>query len=245
MQAKKFLIVLVGAVLGGMAGATEPVVMREVPFEAPDPSPLPLEAKIYPLEARIEQQSPDLSPRVLEAALSSLDCARKDGLVKGEGERWLTIIDYSLPSTEPRLWVLDLERGAVAFRERVAHGRNTGENSAAIFSNVDGSHQSSIGLFRTAETYIGANGYSLRLDGLEPGINDRARERQIVIHGADYVSEDFIAKTGRLGRSWGCPALPVATAKPLIDTIRGGTLLFSWYPDPKWLSSSSFLRCSA
>jgi len=195
--------------------------------------------------AKIEAQSPDLSARVLDAAVDSLDCAARRGLVEPRGERWLTVIDYSLPSTAPRLWVLDLQRGEVAFHERVAHGRNSGEDRAVAFSNQEGSLRSSLGLFRTAETYVGDNGYSLRLDGLEPGVNDHARGRQIVMHGAPYVSDAAIAKTGRLGRSWGCPALPPGVARQVIDTIRGGTLLFSWYPDDAWLSNSSFLRCSA
>ncbi|HND28883.1 MAG TPA: murein L,D-transpeptidase catalytic domain family protein [Myxococcota bacterium] len=245
MHAKTVAIIVVGVALWGVAWATVPSVVGELLQGSPELPEGPDDAQIQLLEARLEQESPDLSPRVLDAALSSMSCARKEGLVKGAGERWLTIIDYSLPSTEPRLWVLDLEKGSVAFRERVAHGKNTGGNQALFFSNEDGSHQSSIGLFRTAETYVGSNGYSLRLDGLEPGVNDRARERQIVIHGADYVSDAFIAKTGRIGRSWGCPALSQAVARPLIDTIQGGTLVFSWYPDPQWLSSSSYLRCPA
>lgn len=245
MHARTYAIVLVGVVLGSVAGAAVPPVVGDRMSGVTEPPTGPPGPRIPSLEVRIGEQSPDISPQVLEAALNSLDCARKEGVVQGEKDRWLTIIDYSLPSTQHRLWVLDLQQGTVAFRERVAHGRNTGEDRAFSFSNEEGSHKSSIGLFRTAETYVGANGYSLRLDGLESGVNDRARERQIVIHGADYVSEEFIAKAGRLGRSWGCPALPPATAKPLIDTIRGGTLVFSWYPDPQWLSSSSFLRCSA
>lgn len=197
------------------------------------------------LASRLEEQAPGLSPQVLDAALSSRECAKRQGLIDEQGERYLTVIDYSLPSTEPRLWVFDLAEGEVAFHERVAHGRNTGEERAVSFSNVEGSLQTSLGLFRTAETYVGSNGYSLRLDGLEPGVNDRARERAIVVHGAPYVSDEFIAKTGRIGRSWGCPALPQPVAREVIDTIRGGTLLFSWYPDTAWLQSSSFLSCSA
>ncbi len=183
------------------------------------------------------------SPRALDAAMRSLECARSRGLV-AEDSRWLTIIDYSLPSTDERLWVLDLQSGQVAFHERVAHGRNTGDLSAERFSNTDGSLQSSLGVFLTAETYVGDNGYSLKLDGLEPGVNDHARRRAIVMHGAPYVSDDFVSRTGRLGRSWGCPALSQAVAREVIDTIRGGTLVVSWYPDPAWLQSSSFLRCS-
>ena len=111
----------------------------------------------------------------------------------------LAVIDYSLPSTQPRLWVFDLDRGRLLFEELVAHGRGTGERLAEHFSNVEGSQMSSLGLFRAADTYDGANGYSLRLHGLEPGFNDRALERAIVMHGAPYVSEDSLASTGGSG----------------------------------------------
>ena len=157
----------------------------------------------------------------------------------------LTVIDYSKPSTERRLWVLDALTGAVRFRELVAHGRATGENFARRFSNEPGSRQSSLGLFRTAETYQGVHGYSLRLDGLEPGVNDRARARAIVIHGADYATPAFFARFGRLGRSWGCPALDPAVHREVIDTIRGGTALFAYYPDEAWLATSPYLHCAA
>lgn len=157
--------------------------------------------------------------------------------------RRITVIDYSRPSTERRLWVIDLSTGATLFHEYVAHGRNTGEDLAVAFSNRPGSHQSSLGVFRTAETYQGQHGLSLRLDGLEPGVNDRARERAIVVHGADYVSEAFIAAHGRAGRSWGCPALPEDRAPTIIPAIAGGQLLVAWYPDPEWWEASPFLNC--
>ena len=153
----------------------------------------------------------------------------------------LTVIDYSRPSTEPRLWVIDLASGALLFRELVAHGKNTGANLAARFSNNPESLQSSLGLFVTEGTYTGSNGYSLRLNGLEPGVNDRARERAIVMHGAPYVDQRTAASLGRLGRSWGCPALRPAIAHQVIDRIKGGSVIFAYYPDPAWLTSSRFL----
>jgi hypothetical protein len=160
-------------------------------------------------------------------------------------DQLLTVIDYSKPSTEPRLWVLDLARERVLFEERVAHGQGSGDNYATRFSNLEGSHQTSLGLFRTADTYVGTNGYSLRLDGLEPGVNDRARERAIVMHGAPYVSEGNIRTLGRLGRSHGCPALRPAIAREVIDTIKDGSLVFAYYPDRQWLNGSRFLNgCS-
>lgn len=177
----------------------------------------------------------------LELALRAYRCARARGLVS---EPILTLIDYSLPSTERRLWVLDVDSGEVRFHELVAHGRETGANHARAFSNVSGSLQSSLGLFRTAETYVGRHGYSLRLDGLEDGVNDRARERAIVMHGADYATAGFAAEHGRLGRSWGCPAVDPKVNRALIDTIRGGTAVFAYYPDAGWLSDSSYLACA-
>jgi len=151
---------------------------------------------------------------------------------RGIGNRnLLGIIDYSLPSTTRRFWVVDLANKRVLFHELVAHGKNTGENMATSFSNKEGSLQSSIGLFKTSSTYVGKHGYSLKLVGLEKGINDNAEARAIVIHGAWYVSDDFAKKYGRLGRSWGCPAVSTTVAKPLIDKIKDGVLIFVYYPD--------------
>ncbi len=145
----------------------------------------------------------------------------------------------------PRLWVIDLAARKVLFEELVAHGRETGANFAERFSNDEGSLQSSVGVFLTADTYVGENGYSLRLDGLEPGFNDHARARAIVMHGAPYVRPGMEAQ-GRLGRSWGCPALPLSSARQVIDTIKEGTLVVAYYPDAAWLQQSRFLNgCTA
>ena len=136
-----------------------------------------------------------------------------------------------------------MNRRELLFNELVAHGRNTGENLSVHFSDTLNSRQSSIGLFVTDETYVGSNGYSLRLDGLEPGFNSRARERAIVMHGAPYVNSEIAKAQGRIGRSWGCPALREAVARDVIDTIRGGGVIFSYYPDSDWLKTSRFLNC--
>ncbi len=157
----------------------------------------------------------------------------------------LTVIDYSLPSAVPRMWVIDMRSQRVLFHELVAHGRNSGERQATAFSNIPGSKQSSLGLFRAEETYQGRHGYSLRMSGLEYGVNDNARERAIVIHGADYVSPSFISRHGRLGRSWGCPALRREVSHRVIDTIKEGSAVFAYYPDEDWLRQSEYLRCEA
>ena len=182
-----------------------------------------------------------MSRDVVALALGAVRC----GVTSGDlvDPRTLTVIDYSRPSTEPRLWTFDLQTGALLFTEHVAHGQRTGENMAVNFSDVLESRQSSIGLFRTDDTYVGRNGYSLRLDGLEPGFNGHARERAIVMHGAPYVDAATAAKQGRLGRSWGCPAVRDAIARELIDTIKGGGVVFSYYPDAEWLRTSRFLTC--
>ncbi|MEG0948178.1 MAG: murein L,D-transpeptidase catalytic domain family protein [Bacteroidales bacterium] len=153
----------------------------------------------------------------------------------------LTLIDFSKPSTEERLYVFDLRHKKLLFKSHVAHGRNSGANFANSFSNKNGSNKSSLGFYLTAETYQGKNGYSLKLDGLEKNINDNARQRAIVIHGAAYANPD-ITKTGRLGRSLGCPALPQKLNKPIIDTIKDGSVLFIYAPDDNYTKSSSFLQ---
>jgi hypothetical protein len=167
-----------------------------------------------------------LSPRAMAASLDAVACARARGIAGRDD--LLTLIDYSLPSTSARLWVLDLAHGKVLFHELVAHGAGSGDNYATRFSNADQSRQTSLGLFLTGGTYEGGNGYSLRLNGLDPGVNDRAEERRIVIHGAWYVSADHAQRFGRLGRSWGCPALPVESAHAVIDAIKGGSFVYAY-----------------
>jgi hypothetical protein len=154
----------------------------------------------------------------------------------------ITIIDFSLPSDKERLWVLDLIQKKVLFRCLVSHGRNSGELMAENFSNTPGSNASSPGFYTTGETYIGKHGLSLTLDGLEMGINDKARARAIVIHGADYVSSDFVRNHGRLGRSQGCPAVPAELSKEIIQTIKGGSCLFIYVPKTSYTSNSPIIN---
>lgn len=193
-------------------------------------------AGVSPLHHQLLQLAPSATPEALRLAAQSLNCADPSA------ER-LAVIDYSLPSTEPRMWVFDLRQHALLFEELVSHGQGSGDALAEVFSNIPESHQSSIGLFRTMNSYYGRNGYSLRLDGLEPEINDLAFERAIVIHGADYVSDEFIVQTGRLGRSHGCPAVREDITYPLIDSLKENQYVFAYYPDEEWLATSQFLRC--
>lgn len=194
------------------------------------------------LVATLAKAAPSADPKVIALAVSAVDCATTHGMSPSDR---LAVIDYSLPSTKPRLWVFDLNSRKLLYRELVAHGRNSGENYPQHFSNALGSLQSSLGLFRTLDTYSGSNGYSLRMDGLEAGVNDKALERAIVMHGAPYVDEKTANKQGRLGRSWGCPALRSGVAKQVIDTLKGGQFIFSYYPDRDWLASSQYLNCNA
>ena len=171
-----------------------------------------------------------VNPDVFEMALAAASCAQRAGAV--DQPATLTVIDYSLPSTAKRMWVYDLRNQTLLYEELVSHGQGSGENMASRFSNVPNSYQTSLGLFVTAEPYVGKNGYSLRLDGLEAGVNDRARERAIVMHGAPYVSEEFVSSND--------------IARGLIDTVKGGGLVFAYAKDPAWLRSSAYLgQCAA
>jgi hypothetical protein len=191
----------------------------------------------------ILKQTNNLRPEVLELALEAYEQAEAGGHVR---RPVLTIIDYELPSYQQRLWVIDMKVGRVLHQEWVAHGMGTPRGSggtmeeALSFSNDKGTLKSSLGLFITAETYYGRHGYSLKLDGLEEGVNDNARERLIVLHGADYVTED--RAEGRLvGRSWGCPAVRPGVSRILIDAIKEGSVLWIYYPLDEWLEESEFL----
>ncbi|MBD8642315.1 murein L,D-transpeptidase catalytic domain family protein [Stenotrophomonas sp. CFBP 13724] len=192
------------------------------------------------LGAILARVAPNADRKVLQLAASAMRCALRRPELGVVPDR-LGVIDYSRPSTQQRLWVFDLRRQRLLFEEWVAHGRNSGADRTEHFSNREGSFMSSIGAFTAKETYVGGNGYSLRLDGLEPGFNDHARERAIVIHGAPYVNPSAARLQGRLGRSLGCPAVRLTVAKPLIDALSGGTMVFAYYPDQDWLKRSQLL----
>ncbi|MDX5446199.1 MAG: murein L,D-transpeptidase catalytic domain family protein [Zoogloeaceae bacterium] len=208
-----------------------------VAFSGPAPA-VPTVAES--IVADLASHAPGLDRQVLRHAVSAMHCALTHG---AEPAQRLAVIDYSLPSSERRLWIFDLPTRRLLLADYVAHGNRSGDNQATRFSNVVGSHQSSLGLFRAAETYHGKHGYSLRMDGLESGVNDRARERAIVIHGADYVDPSWIARQGRIGRSQGCPAVRQEIVRTVVDTLKGGQFVFAYYPDLEWLQSSAFLNC--
>jgi len=187
-----------------------------------------------------QADSSELPPlHLLQTALAGYEILVKDNLISRP--EVITIIDFSLQSDRERLWVVDLKQGKVLFHCLVSHGRNSGELMAENFSNIPGSNESSPGFYVTSETYIGKHGLSLALDGLETGINDKARQRSIVIHGADYVSDDFIRSHGRLGRSLGCPAVPVELSEEIIKTIKGGSCLFIYVPKESYISNSNII----
>lgn len=167
-----------------------------------------------------------------------------EGYYKIENRRRdvLTLIDFSRPSTDKRLFVFDMKQRKVLFSSVVSHGRNSGDTYATSFSNEYGSYKSSLGFYLTESTYQGKNGYSLILNGLERGINDRARERAIVMHGAAYADPSVLAGGGRLGRSLGCPAVPQKLSRPIIDAIKGGSVMYIYAETPDYLAHSSILK---
>jgi hypothetical protein len=187
----------------------------------------------------INHQAPNIDQNVLRLSLIAYIRAHHRGM---DNKQLLTIVDYSKPSAERRLWVVDLKHEKVLFNTWVTHGKNSGTMTATSFSNQPGSLKSSIGVFMTTnEPYVGGNGYSLRLIGLERGINDNAYSRDIVVHGAWYADPAVAKKYGGLGRSWGCLAVSDKLAHPIINTIKDKTLIFVYYPDRKWLNKSAFL----
>jgi len=206
------------------------------------PDEIVFEDSVHALYDAINLQDYNLSYQVFKYAMTGYYNLRHQG--KLNDKKLLSIIDFSKKSSMKRFYTIDLEALAVKFYTYVSHGKNTGENEAKSFSNVVHSNQSSLGFYVTGETYIGSKGYSLKLDGMEQGYNDRIRERAVVIHNADYVSEAFIQKYGRLGRSQGCPALPVALGKKIIDVVKNKTAVFAYFNDEQYLQASSMLDAS-
>ena len=180
-----------------------------------------------------------LNRKAFELAQDGFEKLKKQGAVVNDNI--ISIVDFSLPSTEKRLYVVDLKNYRVLYKTYVAHGRNSGTLMANSFSNTPSSYKSSLGFYKTLGTYNGKHGYSLRLEGLEKGINDNAYERAIVMHGADYVSPSYIPKLGFIGRSQGCPAVSTREATPIINTIKNGSCLFIYSPSDSYQQRSSVL----
>lgn len=181
-----------------------------------------------------------LSEEAFQYAVKGYDYLKRNGRINNE--KVISIVDFTKPSTEKRLFVIDMERCKVLFNTYVAHGQGSGKEFANRFSNVPESFQSSLGFYVTTGTYNGKHGYSLHLEGLEKGINDKADERAIVIHGAPYVSESYIRSQGCLGRSWGCPAVPEKLCTPIIEKIKDGSCLFIYGKNKQYLRNSRILN---
>ena len=181
-----------------------------------------------------------LSKKVYELAIKGWQHLKSIGRVVNDNI--ISIVDFSQPSNKKRLYIIDLANGQLLFNTYVAHGKRSGKDVATHFSNRPKSLESSVGFYVTADPYIGANGYSLRLNGIESGFNSNASRREIVLHGADYVSERYISANGYLGRSWGCPAVPLEECREIIDSIKNGSCLFIYSPQVKYLKSSKVLN---
>ena len=192
-----------------------------------------------PFEKAVLKTAPTLNPQVLNEALMAYQSAKRQGV--WVAHPYLTIIDYSLPSSEKRLWLIDIKHQKSLLNVLVTHGSKSGALYPHAFSDRLGSHKSSVGLFRTGESYDGNQGYSMVLDGLEPGFNGNAKKRFIVMHSGWYATPCAVEKYGRLGRSWGCPVVDPQIVHYLIDTIKDGSLLFAYYPNSYWLHHSKFL----
>jgi hypothetical protein len=205
------------------------------------PEPNSVNALKMDFFTEVNLQDSGLSKDIFDLAIRGLSKLEHNG--KLQNPTIVTIADYSQSSNNKRLYVIDLKNKKLLFNTYVAHGRNTGDEYAKSFSNVEGSYKSSLGFFITEKPITGSHtGYSLLLSGVEKGFNDNAGKREIIIHAADYATENFIKKYGHLGRSYGCPALPPELNQAIIKAIKGGTCLFIYNPDNNYLSSSSLLN---
>ncbi len=237
------LLLVSGSLLFMHAVPAAPAPAPERNLEASIPSTVPdspaLHVALDSLYTSLHLDSMELSHEAYSYALQGLENLEDAGVVSNDNI--ITVIDFSLPSYKKRLFVIDLSSGELLFNTYVSHGRNSGKDMAKRFSNRLNSFQSSPGFYITGNTYYGQHGYSLRLDGKEKGINDNALLRKIVIHSADYASNNSIKQLGYLGRSLGCPAVPQAVHKPLINTIKDGSCLFIYSPDTNYINQSELI----
>ncbi|MGF2413311.1 murein L,D-transpeptidase catalytic domain family protein [Ferruginibacter sp.] len=223
-----------------MANVSSPVIKNEITalqLEANVSKTLPSFVDCY---SEWNLTSAGLSKEAFTDAVKGYNYLQSKQLLNNTGV--LTIVDYSKPSSQKRLYVLDMNSGKVLFNTLVAHGRNSGLEYATNFSNKEESHQTSLGFFVTQNTYNGGNGYSLKLKGCEKGINDKATERAIVMHGAQYADERFLQNNGYLGRSYGCPAVPEKINKKIIDAIKNGSCMFLYHPTKRYTTVSKILN---
>jgi hypothetical protein len=197
-------------------------------------------ADFFSAYTQMDLENSGLSAIAFEQAIKGWKKLKESNQLSNED--LLTIVDFSQPSTRKRLYVIDIRRKSLLFNTYVAHGRNSGKEQAINFSNNPSSYKSSPGFYRTENTYYGNNGYSLRLEGLEKGINDNAESRAIVMHGADYVNEGMIRSMGYIGRSQGCPAIPTKLTRPIINTIKNGSCLFIYAPTTYYAERSDLVR---
>jgi hypothetical protein len=231
-----FLLILIGCVtvVLGMSALSEPAAVKHT---APVAAAKPLSKTVLYDSLRLDTLS--LSREAYLYAMQGYKSLQDAGELTNQ--RILSIVDFSLPSSKKRLFVIDMETGKLLFNTYVSHGRNSGADMATRFSNNPESFQSSLGFYITGDTYRGHNGYSLKLDGQEQGINDNALMRKIVMHGSAYVNERMIAAKGYIGRSLGCPAIPAKLTKDIINTIRNGSCLFIYGHDTNYLALSKIL----
>jgi hypothetical protein len=219
------------------------VVASAFPLPAPAPSPVPSFKGLFSMKSVYDSLHLDLSGLSRQAydyALEGWEKLIEQGKIFNQSV--MAIVDFSQPSTQKRLYILDMENYRVLFNTLVAHGRNSGKEMANSFSNRASSFKSSPGFYITGDTYNGDNGYSLKLTGVEKGINDNAENRAIVMHGADYVDESWINAQGYIGRSLGCPAVPRKDATDIINTIKSGACLFIYAPTQQYVSHSVLLH---
>lgn len=189
----------------------------------------------------LTKAAPSLNPKVLEFALKAYNKAADKGIVQ---KNILTVIDYSLPSFKQRMWIFDLRKNKLLYNTYVAHGVNSGNTTPSHFSNKNSSKETSLGTYITRDTYTGSKGIALNLQGLEKGFNDNAYSRRVVIHGAWYVEPNFIKQSGRAGRSWGCPSIAQSIAGSVINVLKGGSVVFAYYPDKNYLKHSNFISAA-
>ena len=195
----------------------------------------------YEIKKILQKEGQGLNKLIIDKVVTTIQCANQ---YEVDRNNILTVIDYSAPSNKKRLWVFDLNKKKLLFNTYVSHGITSGTLLTEKFSNKKDTKASSIGVYKTMESYNGREGVSLRLEGLDANFNDNALKRYIVMHGGWYMDEGFIKRYGRPGRSWGCPSLPLPIKKKLINTIKDNSLLVIYYPSDEWFSKSKFLNCS-